>query len=178
MTRLSLPHWSVPILLGLLLTLGAGQGLAQPPGRGAERSPGALAPNEIQRLFDAYEGMQAREALALGEAQLPSFLAQLTLLQETRRRNQQARNRIIQKLSRLSGQRGELDEAGVRSAVTELAAAEEGYVAEARKACEAPSNPDLRQQARFRSRGSDGAAKLDLLMRARRRAARGTEPIK
>jgi len=180
MTRLSLPHWSVPILLGLLLTLGAGQGLAQPPGRGAEQSPGALAPNEIQRLFDAYEGMQAREALALGDAQLPSFLAQLTLLQETRRRNQQARNRIIQKLSRLSGQRGELDEAGVRSALKELDAADERSFAEARKACEGLLQTlDLRQQARFRVfEAQMERRKLDLLMRARRRAARGTEPIK
>ena len=182
MKRLLLPHASVSILVCLLLVLGAGRAGAQPQAgrRAAEQAAGPLAPDEIQRLFDAYESMQAREALALSDAQLPSFLAQLTLLQDTRRRNQQERHRIVQKLSRLSGQRGELDEAAVRSTLKELDVADERSFAEARKAYEGLLQTlDLRQQARFRVfEAQMERRKLDLLMRARRRAERGAEPIK
>jgi hypothetical protein len=72
--------------------------------RGSAPGPGdapGVSVGELQRLFDAYVLMQAQETLQLSEEQYPGFLARLKTLQETRRRTQGERLRIVQELRRL-----------------------------------------------------------------------------
>ena len=64
-----------------------------------------MTPGEIQKLFDAMLVMQAQQALALSDQQYPQFLTRLRTLQETRRRNQQERNQLINELQRLTNPR-------------------------------------------------------------------------
>jgi hypothetical protein len=182
MKRLSFSRASVPGLLGLLLIFSAGSALGQQPSRAgaARQASDALSPIEIQRLFEAYESVQAQDALVLTDTQLPQFLSRLRVLQETRRRNQQERNRILQQLARLSNPSGEFDEARVRAALRDLDLADERSSSELRKAYEGLGQIlDLRQQARFRVfEDQMERRKFELLMRARRGAARRAAPIK
>jgi len=57
---------------------------------------------ELQRLFDAYTVMQAQEALQLDDAQFGQFLPKLKALQDTRRRNEVARNQLVAELGRMT----------------------------------------------------------------------------
>jgi hypothetical protein len=137
---------------------------------------GRLAPAEVQGLFDAYTLMQAQESLKLSDAQYAQFVTRLKALQDTRRRNQQARARLLRELAReanagaegpLRDRLGALREHDVKSAE------------ELRRAYTAVDEVlDVRQQARFRlfeERMEE--RKFELLMRARQRPAnRGRPP--
>src|SRR6187401_10910 len=94
------------VLMGALAMNATAQefvGQAQGPGRqplpGLDNS--AMTPGEIQKLFDAYLVMEAQQALTLTDDQYPQFLVRLRSLQETRRRNQQERGRLMGELQRL-----------------------------------------------------------------------------
>ena len=97
-----------------------------PPPQGGGPLPGLdngdMTPGEIQRLFDAYLVMEAQQALALSDQQYPQFLTRLRTLQETRRRNQQERNQLMQQLQRLTNPRqpNRGDEAQIRERLTPL----------------------------------------------------------
>ena len=128
---------------------------------------------EVQRLFDAYTIMQAETALKLTEAQYPQFIGRLRTLQDTRRRNMQARQKVIQQLARLTNpQAGAFDEAQVKEALRALADLEVRAAAELRSAYEALDQAlDVRQRARFRILEEQlERRKIDLVARARRNA--------
>src|SRR5512132_572604 len=103
---------SIAIICTVLATLAAPSFVAaqppaaQPPAEGV-RPPraarGGLAPAEVVAMLDAYAVVQAQDALQLNDAQYGTFVTRLKKLQETRRKNQQAHNQIIQELRRLAG---------------------------------------------------------------------------
>jgi hypothetical protein len=92
-------------------------------------------------------------------------------IQEVRRRNQQARQRILQDLRRLSAEEADAkpDENAIRERLKALVDHDEKALAEMRKAYEALDGVlDVRQQARFRVfEETMERRKLELLMRAR-----------
>ena len=148
---------------------------AQPQAPGRQPLPGLdnsdMTPGEIQKLFDAYLVMEAQQALALSDEQYPQFLTRLRALQETRRRNQQERFRLMGELQRLTNPRqpARADEAVLKERLTTLQELESRTAAELRKAYTALDEVlDLRQQARFRIFEEQiERRKIELLMRAR-----------
>jgi hypothetical protein len=139
-----------------------------------ERAPdptGALSPGEVAKLLDAYVLVQAQDALQLNDAQYGQFVTRMKNVQEVRRRNQRARQGILQDLRRLGGDRGEraAQEPAIRERLKALAEHDERALAELRKAYEALDEVlDVRQQARFRVfEETMERRKFELLMRAR-----------
>ena len=86
----------------LMATLAA----AQPPGRNAQRPTDQMSPPQVHQLFDAMLVMQAQNALALDEETHGTFVTRLKALQDTRRRSQQERVKLIGELQRLTNLRG------------------------------------------------------------------------
>lgn len=174
------------LLICTLMTAGAGaQELqAQPQGPGRPPLPGIdnsdMTPAEIQRLFDAYLVMEAQQALALTDEQYPQFLTRLRALQETRRRNQQERFRVMGELQRLSNPRQAArgDEAMLKERLTALQELESRTAAELRKGYTSLDEVlDLRQQARFRIFEEQiERRKIELLMRARQQRPNQQQP--
>lgn len=157
------------------------QATVAPDQRGRARSGDAapaeerLNPSDVMNVLDGYAVVQAQEALQLGDAQYGPFVTRLKKLQETRRRNQQARNRIIQELRKLAGpQAGQADENTLRERIKALRDHDDRSAEEIRKAYDSLDEVlDPRQQARFRLFEERlELRKLDLLMRARQGAAR------
>jgi len=146
-----------------------------PPPQGGGPLPGLdngdMTPGEIQKLFDAYLVMEAQQALQLSEQQYPQFLSRLRTLQETRRKNQQERNQLMNQLQRLTNPRAQVrgDEAMIKERLTGLQELESRNAAEMRKAYNALDEVlDVRQQARFRVFEEQiERRKIELLMRAR-----------
>jgi hypothetical protein len=174
---------SALILLVTCAASAAAQEPPQPPGRaGAARGAGDLADNprvalELANALDKYALVQAKAALQLDEGQMAQFVPRLRALQQARRRNFQARHRILQELRRMAGPRagGTFDEAVVRARLDALREQDERAAQELRAAYAALDEVlDVRQQARFRIFEENiEARKLELLMRARARAGRG-----
>jgi hypothetical protein len=168
-------------LLVLVLSASALAGLVgqtpdtSPRGARGNRAAGALAPGEVVAMLDAYAIVQAQEALELNDAQYAPFVARLKKLQETRRRNQQAHNQIVQELRRLAGPQAAppFDENAIRDRLKALRERDDRAALELHRAYEAVDEVlDIRQQARFRMfEEMIERRKLDLLMRARQRAA-------
>lgn len=157
-----------------LPTVASAEGQNPPPQGGGPLSGldnGQLTPGEIQRLFDAYLVMEAQQALQLNDQQYPQFLARLRTLQDTRRKNQQERNQLMNQLQRLTNPRAEVrgDEAMIKERLTALQELESRNAAEIRKAYNALDEVlDVRQQARFRVLEEQiERRKIELLMRAR-----------
>ena len=163
-------------VLSLTASNGAAQQKAPPVNERPARAAGDLSPGEVVAMLDAYAVVQAQNALALSDAQYGPFVGRLRQLQETRRQNQRARNQIIQDLRKLAGPQGPaaLDEAATRERLTALRELDDRSAVELRRAYAALDEVlDLRQQARFRVFEEQiERRKLDLLMRARQRAAR------
>ena len=135
---------------------------------------------QIQRWFEAYTVLQAQEALQLSETQYGRFVTRLKALQETRRRHQQARNKILADMRRLTNpQTGSQDEAQLADQLKALREVDDRATAELRKSYDSVDETlDVRQQARFRVfEERMEQQKLELLMRARQnaRAGRGRE---
>lgn len=141
----------------------------------AKRAAGELAPGEVVAMLDAYAVVQAQDALQLNDAQYGPFVGRLKKLQETRRRNQQARNQIVQELRRLAGPQAPepFDEATIRDRLKALRDLDDRSSADLRRAYDSLDEIlDARQQARFRIfEEVIERRKLDLLMRARQGAA-------
>ena len=145
----------------------------QGQGRAAQQAD-RLEIAELQRLFDAYMVMQAQEALQLDDAQFGQFLPKLKALQETRRRNEQARNQLVGELGRLTApSAATVDEAAVRERLRALQELESRSAAELRRAYDTIDQQlDVRRQARFRVFEQNmERRKLQLMLRARRGAA-------
>ncbi|HWP99915.1 MAG TPA: hypothetical protein VNK92_05555 [Vicinamibacterales bacterium] len=160
----------LPLML-LLSTLAVGPA---PPAQAGEQqrprpAPGEpMSPAEIQRLFDAYMLLRAEESLGLRGAQYGEFATRLRALQETRRRLQRERLRILQDLRRLSA--GEtIDEAALRERLEALRAHDLRAASELAEAYERLDETlDLRQRARLRLlEEALERRKLELLLRAR-----------
>lgn len=174
------------VVVGLMLTATASLSRvanAQAPERSARgRAPGidpalgdGVSPGELQRLFDAYVVMQAQNELQLSDEQYARFMSRMRALQETRRRAQMERGRILQELRRLTiGQNG--DEAALRAALRRLADADAKMVSDVRQATDGVDQVlDVRQQARFRLFEEQmERRKVELLLRARQ-ARRGPQ---
>jgi hypothetical protein len=146
-----------------------------PPEERPIRPPG-LSPGEVVAMLDAYAVVQAQEALDLNDTQYGQFVTRLRKLQEARRRNQQARNQILQELRKLAGQQATppFDEHSIRERLRALRDHDDRAAAELKRAYDALDEVlDVRQQARFRTfEEMLERRKLDLLMRARQGAAR------
>jgi hypothetical protein len=128
-------------------------------------------------MLDAYAIVQAQTALQLSDAQYGQFVTRLKRLQETRRRNGQTRNRLLQQLRMLVAPAAAPDEAAIRERLKALRDHDEQTAAAVRRDSEALDEVlDLRQQALFRLLEERlERQKLDLLMRARDRVKAGAE---
>jgi hypothetical protein len=115
--------------------------------------------------------------LQLTDAQYGPFVTRLRKLQETRRRNQQARNQILQELRQLAGAQATapFDEAAIKDRLRALREHDDRAAAELKRAYDGLDEViDVPQQARFRIfEETIERRKLDLLMRARQGARRG-----
>lgn len=140
------------------------------------RDDGALSAAELVNMLDTYAIVQAQRELTLDDTQYAQFVTRLKRLQETRRRNQRARNQLLQDLRKLSGPQAPtpVDEAAVRERLRTLRDHDDRAAAELRKAYDSLDEVlDVRQQARFRIfEETIERRKLDLVVRARERAAR------
>jgi hypothetical protein len=133
-----------------------------------------LSPAEVVGMLDAYALVQAENALQLNDSQYGTFVGRLKTLQETRRRNQRARNQLVQELRRLTAaQVATVDEAAIRDRLKALRELDERSAADLRRAYDSLDEVlDIRQQARFRIFEENlERRKMDLLLRARQRAA-------
>lgn len=158
------------VVLSIVLVPGVLQAAPQQPAPDT-LSPGGLSPAQVARLLDAYVLVQAQESLKLSDGQYGQFVTRMKTLQDVRRRNQQARQRILQDLGRLSGDASEQapDEGTIRERLKALADHDERAAAELRQAYEALDGVlDLRQRARFRIfEERMERQKFELLMKAR-----------
>ncbi len=138
---------------------GAGAGPLDQPG---------VTPAEIQRMFDAYALVQAQEQLGLGDDKYPQFLLKFKALQDTRRRIQQERGRLLQDLRKAANQ-NDGDDASIRDTLKALQDVDARGRLEIEKAYEGVDSVlDLRQQAKFRLFEEQmERRKIDLLARAR-----------
>ena len=161
----------MPSLILLTLALTLAQAPDQRPAGRANR-PAGLSNGELINMLDTYAIVQAQDALQLADTQYGQFVTRLKQLQQIRRRNTQKRNQIIQELRRLT-QDATLDETTVRARLKALSDQEASAAEELRRAyATLDAVLDLRQQARFRIfEDRMERQKLDLLMRARTRAA-------
>ena len=139
-----------------------------------------MTPGEIQRLFDAYQIMEAQQFLTLTDQQYPQFIARLRGLQDTRRKNQQQRQQLLNELQRMTNPRltAKVDDAQVKERLSALQELESRNAGEMRKAYAAMDEVlDLRQQARFRVFEEQiERRKIELLMRARQQQQQQNRP--
>ena len=165
---------------GLVVLLATSSAIAQQPPVAGEAP---FSPAEIRRLLDAYAVMQVQEFLGLTDAQFAQFLPRLKVLQETRRRDAQARVKLIQDLNRMTApSAAQIAESEVRGRLRELRDLEDRSTGELRKSYE---NVDqvlsVQQQARFRVFEQQMERRqFELLLRARARGAglaRGERPL-
>ena len=167
---LALALFAVVLTGGLALA----QTPAQQPARGRPGNPAGLSPVEVLNMLDAYALVQAESALELKESQYGEFVTRLKKLQDTRRRNQQARNRQVQELRRMTQPQAKPeDDSVIAERLKALKEHDARAAAELGRAYDALDEVlDVRQQARFRAFEENlERRKIDLLMRARRGAA-------
>lgn len=171
----------VGVMLLAFFTCGLAAAQQEPQrgrGRGAARPVDALSPVSVAEMLDAYALVQAQTALQLNDAQYGQFVTRLKRLQDARRRNLQARNRMLAELRKLAGPQatGTPDEGAIRERVKALREHDARMPDEVLRAYDALDEVlDARQQARFRLFEEQiERRKFDLIMRARQRAARGS----
>jgi hypothetical protein len=131
-----------------------------------------MSPAQVNQLFDAMLVMQAQDALSLNEQQYVQFVTRLKVLQDTRRRSQQDRVRLINELQRMTNPRtagASTPEADIRLRLSALQELEGRSAAELRKAYNAVDEVlTPLQQARFRVLEENiERRKLQLVGRAR-----------
>lgn len=166
---------------------GGSEARATPPavrqgaGPGRPNAPlsedGSVSTAELVNMLDTYAIVQAQRELTLNDTQYAQFVTRLKRLQETRRRNQRERNQLLQDLRKMSGPQAPTpaDEGALRERLRTLREHDDRSAAELRKAYDSLDEVlDVRQQARFRVfEEAIERRKLDLVVRARERAARG-----
>jgi len=167
------------VLAGMAVAAVSAQqaGIGKPQG-----GPAAdMSPAQVNQLFDAMLVMQAQDALALSEQQYAQFVARLKVLQDTRRRSQQERLRLINELQRMTNPRNAgatAPESDIKVRLSALQELEGRSAAELRKAYNAVDeglNP--LQQARFRVLEENiERRKLQLVGRARQNNPERPQP--
>jgi hypothetical protein len=173
-----------PVLAIVLVLCTAASAAAQqrpraerPAGRGDTPALSSAKPADLVNALDRYALAQARRTLQLTDAEYQRVMPRLKHLQQTRRRNMVARNRLMQDLRRLAGPRasGEPDENAVLDALRALREHDERSLRDVQAAHDAVDEVlTPRQRARFRLFEENlEARKLDLLMRSRTRPAPG-----
>lgn len=156
----------LPILIvASVVSVGAQQG--EPPIR-----RGNMSPAEIQRIFDGYLLVQVQEALGLSDQQFGQVVPRVKALQDTRRRHQQERGRLLMELQRLTrpaGRGAPGDDAVIKQRLAMLQENDARLAADLRHAYAALDEVlDVRQQGRFRIFEEQiERKKLELLLRAR-----------
>src|SRR3954468_6892489 len=90
--------------------------------RGRAGTEDSVSAAELASMLDTYAIVQAQNALSLNDTQYGPFVVRLKRLQEVRRRNQRARNQILNDLRRLVGPQATLpvDENAVRERLRTL----------------------------------------------------------
>jgi hypothetical protein len=143
------------------------------------QAPQGLPPREVQQLLDGYAVIQGQQFLGLTDAQFAQFLPKFRALQETRRRNEMERLRLLMELNRMTNARNnaQIPESDVRDRLRMLKEVESRSVSEIQKARDVLDQTlDLRQQARFRVFEEQiEQRKLQLLMQVRQN--RGNRPL-
>jgi hypothetical protein len=166
---------TIVVVLGVATGGRAQTGDQDGPARRSNRPADGLNPAEVVRMLDGWAVMEAQRTLELSDEQFGQFVTRLRRLQEVRRVNQRERNRMLQDLRRMVGPRATAapDEAALKERLKALRDHDERAHVEVRKAHEAVEETlDARQQARFRLfEEMIELRKLDLLVRARERAA-------
>lgn len=157
----------------------AAQARRVPPAGAAGAGEAAVSPAEIQRMLDGYMLIQAQDVLQLTDEQFSKFMARVRTWQETRRRTQGERLRMVQDLRRmLNGRGGPIDEATIKErlkALDELETRANGEIQRQRNTIDEVLNPI--QQARFRVfEETMEQRKIELLMRARQGRGRQNLP--
>ncbi len=149
---------------------------AAPEARGTR--PQGIRPAELATMLDAWAIVQAQTALQLNDTQYGQFVTRLKRLQETRRRNGQMRNRLLQQIRALVAPGVTPDDVAIREKLKALRDHDEQTAAALRRDSEAVDEVlDARQQALFRLLEERlERQKLDLLMRARERARPAVPP--
>jgi len=166
------------VLIAFLIVSATGLG-AQEPGTLPDPPADVMTPAEVQKIFDGYMIAQAPVALGLTDQQFDRLVPRLRTLQETRRRSQQERFRLMGELQRLTNPRNpKPEDAVLKERLGALQELESRSAAELRKAYNALDEVlDLRQQARFRVFEEQiERKKLDLLMRARQNRPNANRP--
>jgi len=165
------------VVVCLLVLAAAPAGAKQVPQDQTAQTPAAFSAGEIRRLLDAYALIQAQEFLGLTDAQFAQFLPRLRVIQETRRRQDQERNRLLQDLNQMTAPKGApVPEGDLRDRLRSLQELQSRSASELQTAY---GNLDqgltVRQQARFRVFEQQMERRqLELLMRAQAgRGARG-----
>jgi hypothetical protein len=159
-------HLVAGIVLGLVVVAVPSAASAQPPSPPDQER--GISPAEVQRMFDAYALVQAQDQLKLPDDQFSQFLPRFKSLQETRRRVQVERARLIQELASLSRAEN-ADEGQIRNRLKDLKDLEARSAGEVRTAYDAIDQIlDVRQQARFRVFEEQmERRKIELVVRAR-----------
>jgi len=160
------------LIVSLLFAAVADAVAAQAPPQELSGQSVDVRPGQVQQLFDAMLVMQAQEELSLSEPQYAQFLTRLRVLQETRRRHQRERNRLIGELQRLTNPRlvrPNVPENEIKERLSALQDLETRAAAELRRAYSGIDEVlDVRQQARFRVFEEQiERRKLELISRAR-----------
>lgn len=149
------------------------QGRPPQQNRGAE-TPENMSPARLHQLFDAMLVMQAQKALGLSDDQYGEFVTRVKVLQDTRRRTQQQRLRVLNELQRLTMGRGSKkvpSEGEITSRLNALRELDSESASDLRRAYEAVDEIlTPLQQARFRVLEDQiERRKLELVGRARNR---------
>jgi hypothetical protein len=140
-----------------------------------------ISPAQIQKWFEAFTVLQAQDRLQLSETQYFKFVQRLKALQDTRWAHQQAHQRMLNDLRKLTNpQTGSNDEGAIAERLKALKDEDAAAVVDVNKAYDGVDETlDMRQQALFRIfEDQVEQQKLELLIRARQNAraqARGRQ---
>jgi hypothetical protein len=134
----------------------------------------ALPEGQLLVMLDSYAMFQAQQQLSISDEKFGTFAGRLKKLQDSRRRNQRERHRLVVELRKLLNARSASadDDAALLAQLARLKEHDRRAAAELQQAYEALDEVlDPRQQARFRLFEEQiEQRKLDLLMRAREKA--------
>ena len=153
----------------------------QPPQQQTLPIDQPITPAQIQKWFEAFTVLQAQDRLQLSETQYFKFVQRLKALQDTRWNHQQAHQRILNDLRKLTNpQTGSNDEGAIAERLKALKDEDAAAVVDVNKAYDGVDETlDMRQQALFRIfEDQVEQQKLELLIRARQNAraqARGRQ---
>ncbi len=157
------------LLVGGGTLVAAGQQAATTAPKPPPEPRNGITPAYLTQLFDAYELLEAQEALRLSDEQYEEFVIRLKDLQTVRRQHQGTRLRLITELRKLTNPNAPPNEAAVKERFEALQKQEEtGPVAIKRAHDRIDEILDVYQRARFRVFEEQlERRKFDLLSRVR-----------